>query len=403
MNKRNNFCWYLTKKYLCFDKAQPSIALSAILAFLSVSVGLMVLMISMSIMNGFMKEFEEKLFTMNYPITVFPIGHTKVKQQDVDNLAEKFPNLKLSPYLESQVVIKRGQKFEAAKLFGVNLQSEGEINSVINNALINVSPLNEFDILVGSKIQEKLLLDTGDKMTVVFIKLDAGGFTLIPKMKRFTYQASFTSELIAYDDLFMFTPISGLAKVLGYENGIYDGIHIYSNNPTKDIELLKKSLPSNLISIGWWEQNGGFFSAFELEKKALFIVLMLIVLVAALNITSSLLMTVMSRRQEIALLLSLGAKPSEIKKSFFGLGMIIGFGGIVVGILLGFLGLFLLDRFDIVTLDSTVYGFSKLPLDLAVLDFSFIVLGAILIIAISSYYPAKKATEVDILKTLRNE
>jgi putative ABC transport system permease protein len=394
---------YLIKKYLRFDKTQPFIAVSALLAFLGVSVGLMVLMVAMSIMNGFDKEFERKLFTMNYPLTILSFGDSDVTKDDLEHLRAKFADLKFSPYIFSQVVLKRGQKFEGGMVFGVNFDEEKAINSVINEALKDNASLGDFDILAGKGIKDALFLDKGDKMTLVFTQGDPGGLTLIPKIKRFTFQESFQSGLINYDKAYMFTPILGLAKVLGYEEGVYDGIHIYSQNPMKDIELVKSSLPSHLRIVGWWQQNGNFFSALELEKRALFIVLMLIILVASLNIMSSLLMTVMNRRQEIALLLSLGAKAKEIKKTFFGLGMVIGCGGVISGILLGAAVLFALGNFDIISLPADVYGSSKLPLELSFVDFGFIVLGALVIVALSSYYPAKKATEVNVLETLRNE
>lgn len=392
---------YLIGKYLRFDKSQPFITVSAVLAFLGVMIGLMVLMVAMAIMNGFDKEFQRKLFTMNYPITI--MGVPNVNQNDLELLQKNFPNLKFSPYIFSQVMLKKGQKFEGGIIFGVNFEDEKLVNSVIAEALGDNKSLNEFDILAGRGIREGMFLDKGDKVTVVFTQGEPGGLTLIPKTKRFTYQEEFTSGLINYDKAYMFTPISSLAKVLNYNEGAYDGIHIYSKEPMKDIKSLQSVLPENLRAVGWWQQNGNFFSALELEKRALFIVLMLIILVASLNIMSSLLMTVMNRRQEIALLLCLGAKPNEIKKSFFGLGMVIGCSGVVFGILLGAVILFALSSFDIVSLPADVYGSSKLPLDLSLTDFGLIVAGALIIVALSSWYPAKKATEVDILNTLRNE
>lgn len=399
----NSVSRYLIKKYLRFDKSQPFITVSAALAFVGVMVGLMVLMIAMAIMNGMMKEFERKLFAMNYPITIMPFGTQNVDKDDLELLQNYFPEFKFSPYIFSQVMVKRGQKFEGGIIFGVNFEDEKRVNSVIAEALGDNKTLSEFDILTGHGIKEELLLNEGDKVTIVFMQGDPGGLALMPKMKSFTYKAEFTSGLINYDKTYMFTPISGLAKRLNYNEGEYDGIHVYSKNPIKDIETIRDLLPSGLTIIGWWQQNGNFFSAFELEKRALFIVLMLIILVASLNIMSSLLMTVMNRRQEIALLLSLGATPNEIKKSFFGLGMVIGCSGIIFGILLGSIALFLLGSCDIVKLPADVYGSSKLPLELSFIDFSLIVAGALVIVALSSWYPAKKATEIDILNTLRNE
>lgn len=129
---------------------------------------------------------------------------------------------------------------------------------------------------------------------------------------------------------------------------------------------------------------------------------MLIILIASLNIISSLLMIVMSRRKEIALLLSLGASKKEVKETFFYLGMVIGGSGIVLGVLLGFLGIFILGSFDIINLPADVYGMSRLPLDLSLTDFLLIIFGAFCIVAFSSYYPSKQISKVDVLSTLRD-
>jgi len=393
---------YLVKKYLRFDKSQPFITISAFLAFFGVAIGLMVLIVAMAIMNGFDKEFERKLFTMNYPLTIHPNSFKMVSDDDVDLLSQKFPELKFSPYISSQVITKKGKKLEGGMLFGVDFEKEKAINSVLKDG-IGSEKLGKFDIVVGKQIKDNYYLNNGEKLTIVFTQSDPGGLSLIPKMKRFTYKADFESGLIAYDKLYMYTTIEGLSKILRYRAGTYDGMHVYSDQPFKDIKRLKEILPDYLSVVGWWQMNGNFFSALALEKRALFIVLMLIILIASLNIISSLLMTVMNRRKEIALLLSLGVYKDEIKKAFFSLGIIIGGGGMVFGIGLGFLSIYLLGSFDLIDLPADVYGSSKLPLELSVTDFSMIVIGAAIIVALSAFYPAHKATQVDVLDTLRNE
>jgi len=127
-----------------------------------------------------------------------------------------------------------------------------------------------------------------------------------------------------------------------------------------------------------------------MEKRALFLVLLLIILVASLNIISSLLMTVMSRRSEIALLRTLGATESEIKSIFFKLGVIIGISGIFAGVLLGFGGIYILTTFDIISLSKDVYGFSKLPVDLTAIDFISIHSWNIYYCALSIYLSSKE-------------
>ena len=393
---------YLLFKYLRFDKSQPFITLSAILAFLGVSIGLMVLIVAMAIMNGFDKEFERKLFTMNYPITIFGTFKGGVSLDDVEDLKSQFSDMKFSPYISSQVIVKNGDKLEGGLVFGVNLEDEKQINSVVADGIKDAN-LDDYGILVGKGIKDEFLLENGEKLILIFTKGDPGGFTLIPKMKRFEVRSDFSSGLIAYDKAYLYTNAKDLAVVLGYESDKFDGVHIYSDDPMNDIKRISAVLPKHLRAIGWWQQNGNFFSALALEKRALFIVLMLIILVASLNIISSLLMTVMNRRQEIALLLSLGASKNEVKKTFFALGSVIGGSGIIFGLILGLFGVWLFGNFDIINLPADVYGSSKLPMELSSVDLTMILVGAILIVIASSYYPAKKATQIDVLQTLRNE
>jgi putative ABC transport system permease protein len=191
-------------------------------------------------------------------------------------------------------------------------------------------------------------------------------------------------------------------KIILRKNHI-TGIHIYTKTPFKDIEKLKKELPFGVGIIEWWQQNGNFFAALKMEKRALFLVLLLIIIVASLNIIGSLLMMIMNRRKEIALMMSLGASKKEIKAIFFRLGLIVGSVGIFAGIVLGGIGIWALNTFDIISLPADVYGTTKIPTDLSLVDFIGIIVGAFIIIMLSSIYPAKKASEVDILNTLRFE
>lgn len=393
---------YLLFKYLRFDKDQPFIMLSKILAFLGVSIGLCVLLVAMTIMNGFDKEFERKLFTMNYPISILPRFGASVDEKLLQDLKNKFPNLLFSPYISTQVIARNDFKLEGGVLFGVNFDDEKKINDVINQALQNKN-LQKFDILIGSGLKNEFDLTFDNKITLIFSNLNASGLSLIPQVKRFDVKASFSSGLLAYDKAYMYVDINSLAKILSYPKGVYDGLHVFSKKPFEDIKAIEEFLGAKYLSVGWWEQNGNFFAALALEKRALFIVLMLIILVASLNIVSSLLMIVMNRRSEIALLLSLGVSKNEIKKTFFSLGFLIGGGGIIAGMILAAIALYVLGNFDIISLPSDVYGMSKLPLELSLIDFLSTIFGAIFIIVLSSYYPAKKATQVNILETLRNE
>ncbi len=361
----------------------------------------MVLIVAMAIMNGFDKNFEDKLFTMNYPLSIYPKTFQNINDNLLQKLRKKFPNLKFSPYISSQTIIKRGSKLDGGMLFGVNFKDEARINPIVKKAMGKKS-IKKFQVIVGKGIKNMFFLTNGDKITLIFTKNSPAGFSLIPTMKRFKVIGSFNSGLIAYDKVYMYTTLQSLQKVLHFKADEFSGIHIYSKSPQIDIKRIKNFLPADVGVVGWWQQNGNFFSALALEKRSLFIVLMLIILIASLNIVSSLLMIVMSRRKEIALLLSLGASKKEVRKTFFYLGMVIGGGGIIAGIILGFITMYILGSFDIVSLPADVYGMSKLPLDLSFNDFIYIVVGAFGIVIFSSYYPSKQISKIDVLATLRD-
>ena len=395
---------FIIRKYLKFDKKNPFISISAILAFLGVGIGVMVLIVAMAIMNGTAKEFEKKLFTMNYPLSIYPKVDGMIDENLLKDLESKFPDLLFSPYLSSQVMIQSDESMSGGVVFGVNKEKEAAINSIYKEAVKDIDTFNKYDIIVGQGIKDELFLYSNQKVTLYFTTVNPSGFSLMPKMKRFVYSGDFKSGLTAYDKAYMYTSIDSLRTILKKNEKYYDGIHIYSKNPFQDKERIEKELPSFGVGIvGWWQQNGNFFAAMEMEKQALFVVLMLIILIASLNIISSLLMTVMSRRKEIALLLSLGASQKEVKHIFLRLGIIIGYSGIILGILLGFFGIYLLENFDIVSLPADVYGSTKLPLVLDNIDFVSIIAGSMVIVFLSAYYPAKKATQIDVLDVLRNE
>ena len=393
---------YLVKRFLRFDKDQPFIFLSALLAFIGISLGVTVLFIAMALMNGFDNEFKKKLTIMNYPLTIVPKFYGAVNQDMLIDLESKFPNLSFSPYVQSAVMAKNGTKLEGGYIFGVNFKDEAKVNSVLAKA-IDKTDFKKFDILIGKSLKDDFNLYVDDKLMYIFTNIEPGGLSITPKIKRFKVKAFFDSGLSAYDKAYSYTTLEAMQAMLHMPYDQYDGIHIFSKNPHADILKIKKLLPISVSIKGWWEDNVNFFAALELEKVSLFLVLMLIILIAAINIISSLLMTVMNRRSEIALLLSLGTTTAEIKKVFLYLGIVIGVSGIVAGVFFGLSGMWVLSTFDIVSLPKDVYPTSTLPLDLSIKDAVSIVIGAFVIVIASAYYPAKKASEVDILTVLRNE
>lgn len=395
-----NLVFFVVKKYLKYDKTQVFISVTAVLAFLGVLVGVAVLLSTMAIMNGFDKNFQERLFTMNYPITIRNMFSPNISQKTLDDLQKNFPTLKFSPYLRSSALIKSGDFLDGVIVYGVLAKSESDINKVFKTATKNL-PLDRFEIIVGKTLKDELYTNNKDKLLLIFTQNSPLGILASPVMKRFNSSKVFDSGLVAYDKAIVYVNLKDLQDIL--QKPYINGIHVYSKNEHEDLEKIKSFLGDEFSVVGWWQQNGNFFSALALEKKALFLVLMLIILVASLNIITSLLMTVMSRRREIALLLSLGATRKEVQKIFFILGSIIGLAGVVFGVLFGLLGIWVLGNYEVISLPKDVYGMTKIPVDLDIIDFLSVVFGSSLVVLISAYYPSKKASSVDILTVLRNE
>ena len=408
-NINSAFVNKIIKHYLKYDKDNPFIFISSIMAFLSIAVGIAVLMIAMGMMNGTENEFKKRLFQMDYPLTLVPLGQNITTDELTSKLSTEFPALKFSPYYRTQIITKSGSNIKGSMLYGVDFEKEQALNEIFKKAYDNsLSTKSKFKIVAGQKLVEEMFVKKGEKLTLYFSEMQAIGFGSMPLQKRFTVDSTYSSGISTYDDFIIYTTHEAFHKILKRTKSVYDGIHIYSDNAMIDADkinafLEKEGYKNKTRIVGWWEQHANFFAAMEMEKNALFLALLLIIIVASLNIISSLLMTVMSRRPEIALMKTLGATNNEIKNIFLKLGAIIGVGGIIGGTILGFFSIWVLTTFDIITLSADVYGFSKLPIQLTTTDFFSIIIGAVIIVLASSRYPATKAASTDPLIVLRNE
>ncbi|MCE3047554.1 ABC transporter permease [Helicobacter kayseriensis] len=396
----------LLPKYLKFDKTQPFIFITSLIAFLGIAIGVMVLCVAMAIMNGISKELQEKIFIMNAPLNIKTLGKNAIPQDLLYRLQIEFPHLNFSPYLQSYAMIKTEYGIFPTVIFGIDSVLEGQVNPILQSTLEG-KEIDSFSLVMGEDFYTSYGIQKAQKVVLFFTDLSPSALSFSPTMKRFEVKGFFHSGIRAYDRGYSYTSLESLAKIKGIQPNLYDGIHINSSNPMKDYKDLSSFLAQNFKNRffveGWWHQNGNLFSAMELEKRALFIVLLLIILMASLNIISSLLMVVMNRRKEIALLLSMGASKAEIKKAFFGIGMTLGVGGIILGFGLGFGVMEFLAHFPIISLPADVYGTTKLPLDFSWIDGVMIAIGSLIIVCLSSFYPAHKASQVNLLEVLRNE
>ncbi len=185
----------IIRHYLRYDSDNPFIFISAILAFMGIAAGVMVLMIAMGIMNGTQKEFRERLFVMNYPLTILPMAEDAVNDKLISDLKNKFPDLKFSPYYSTQVITKNDGFVEGSLLYGVDFSRERLINPVFARAGGKGS--SKFRVIIGDSMADEMNAFEGDKVTLYFSEQQAIGFGTMPLQKRFVVDAVFDSGLKA--------------------------------------------------------------------------------------------------------------------------------------------------------------------------------------------------------------
>lgn len=260
----------IIRHYLRYDSDNPFIFISSLLAFLGIAAGVMVLMISMGIMNGTQKEFRDRLFVMNYPLTILPMTQDVVDDTLMLKLKESFPHLKFSPYYTTQVITKNEGSVQGSMLYGVDFDKESKINPIFSKAVSKSSKEGKYRIVIGDSLANEMNAYGGDKVTLYFSEQQAIGFGTMPLQKRFFIDGVFDSGLKAYDKAIMYTTLEAFEKLLKRKAGVYDGLHIFCEDPLGDIEKIREILPETTVIEGWWQQNGSFFAAMEMEKRALF-------------------------------------------------------------------------------------------------------------------------------------
>ncbi|TQV61882.1 MAG: ABC transporter permease, partial [Sulfurovum sp.] len=234
----------IIKHYLRYDKDNPFIFVSAILAFLGITAGVMVLMLAMGIMNGTQQEFQKRLFVMNYPITLLSLDG-QLDDKFINNMQTSFPNLKFSPYYTTQVISKSESNVNGSILYGVDFAKESKINEVFAKANKHPTIQSPFKVIAGAGLLTELNIKAGEKMTLYFSETQAVGFATMPLQKRFMVANSFDSGLKAYDKAILYTTLEAFQKVLKKDVGHYDGVHIFSAQPMVDIEKLKQFVIQN--------------------------------------------------------------------------------------------------------------------------------------------------------------
>ena len=402
----------ITLRYLKTRKKDGFINIISIFSFIGISLGVAVLIIVMSVMNGFRTELINKIVGFNPHITIKPYDNPiNVKKTNDKSLTLISKQLIFSNSGETVVVNKEYTKGLVLRGYINNDFSKLE---VINNNEFQGNNANLTDnfISIGKELSLDLNLSLGDK---VMLMSSSGVETIIgnlPKQQIFIINSIFDSGLADFDKNIAFINLTTLENFFNLSKNDRN-LEIYLNDPI-NIENQKKKVEKifkNELIYSWADLNNALFSALKVERNVMFIILSLIIIVAAFNIISGLTILVKNKTKEIAILKSIGVLNKSIIKIFFLIGVIIGTLATIFGIFLGVtfsiyiesFRIFLSNAFNISLFPEEIYFLSKMPSEINIKSILIISICSIIITIIVSIFPAIKASKLDPVKSLKYE
>ena len=402
----------ITLRFLKARKKDGFLNVISIFSFIGISLGVAVLIIVMSVMNGFRTELINKIVGFNSHITV-DYYDNYIDQDIINNKKLKLISKNIIFSNSGEAIILTKNLTKGIVLRGYNSNEFADLEIIKNEKFKgNKSELQKNSLSIGNELRFSLDLQIGDEITLMS---PSGVETIIgnlPKQKTFIITSVFNSGLADFDNNIAFINLSTLEEFFGYE--IKDrNIEIYLKKPN-DIEYQKKIVQKifkDEFVYRWADMNNPLFSALKVERNVMFIILSLIIIVAAFNIISGLTILVKNKTRDIAILKSIGVLNKSIIKIFFLIGVLIGTSATIFGILLGVtfslyvenLRQFLSSTFDITLFPEEIYFLSKMPSEINPTSILIISLCSIIITIIVSIFPALNAAKLDPIKSLKYE
>ena len=394
------------------QKKEGFLKVISIFSFVGIMLGVAILIIVMSVMNGFRTDFTNKILGFNPHLTIksYDIG---ISEKFKKELFDKFKNIKTQKSFSSEAVIVLNDAVKGVLIKGVDI-NELEKNDFLRNNIVDgkIENFQNGTIIIGKELAFSLDLKVGNKINIMssaLINTPIGG---IPKQESYKVSAIFNSGFYEFDQNVIFLNLSD--ALLFFEKDTKDvGLEIYLQNPLsapkykKEIELIN---PDYYI-YSWEDLNKSFFSALKVERNVMFLILTLIIIVAAFNIISGLTILIKNKTKEIAILKTLGLSNKSITKSFFLTGFIIGLAATITGILLGIIfsiyieeiRFFISTTFNLEIFPADIYFLDKMPSEINLNSIGLIFIFSLAITSLASYLPAKLISRMDTIKALKYE
>lgn len=389
---------FLAKKFAGKRRGDNFLWFISLFSIAGVAIGVVALMLVIGVMNGFSRELKRKIIGAHPTITI----EGKPYIYDYGSVIEKIKTgireaEGISPYISTQVIYRSRRYVIGGVLRGIDPLSEEEVTNI--GKFIKQGDYGGLKggIILGSELAKELDIAVGDDITVI-----AG---LSPAQISTRVAGIVEYGIYAFDASMGFTSLETLQGFL-HANNIVHGIGVRTENiydSERIAEKIRDRLDHEYTVTTWIQKNKILFAALALEKKAMAFILGLIVLVASFNISATLMITVYRKVKEIGILRALGLSSGEIKKIFIYQGLIIGLKGLVIGLAAGGVLAALLRKYQFIKLPEFVYDLSRLPVEISMLDLSWISFMVIAIVCAASVYPAQRAARLNPNQAIRNE
>ncbi len=404
---------FIAARYLKAKRKEGFISLISFLAMAGVALGVMALIVVIAVMNGAESQFRDRILGLEPHILIMSrTGHFSQYQPLVQCLQAIPEVTAVSPVLFGQAMIRTRHAFSGAMIRGVEPGTGAAmIKGFTRDQLQNALAMQKHNgnngpgipgIVLGKELARSLRVVFPDKIMLMSPNGLISPIGQLPSMKRFMVTGTFDSGMSEYDGIIAYMDLKQ-AQVLVGAKGQVSAIGIWVKDVFSVNEIREKYLGfivHPLYVTDWMNINHSLFSALKLEKTAMFIILTLIILVAACNIAGSLVMMVMEKTRDIAVLKAMGATASMIRNIFIIQGMVIGTLGTVMGSLLGTIICFLLKKYDFIQLPAA-YPFSTLPVHLEIFDVWITAGSALVICFLSTLYPSWKAARMNPSEAMR--
>ena len=407
------FEWLLASRYLRTRRREGFVSVIALFSFVGIMLGVATLIIVLSVMNGFRKELLDKIVGINGHIFVLPSDSPLTDYPDVAERLSKVYGIKHAiPLVEGQAFATSvgGSKIGTGVLVrGVRDEDIVKIPGVAGN--IKQGTIEKFEdsggIALGRRVAETLGVSVGDEISLLTPDGPVTPFGKTPRVKRYPVTAIFEIGMSEFDSTFVFLPI-GEAQAFFNRDGDVNVIEVFLDNADKVDEArsaLEQAAERPITIQDWRQRNRTFFSALEVERNVMFLILTLIVLVAALNIVSGLYMLVKDKASDIAILRTMGATRGSILRVFEITGAAIGIIGTIAGVILGVvitLNITAIQRNLFPSAwDPTVRFLSEIPAELNSTEVLQVVLMALVLSLLAPLFPAWQAARLDPVQALR--